>query len=123
MWRLWKNNRTKGELETENQDKVCKKPSVSEEVQQLVLNCYDCFGKSMLAKYGSITETTKALKLPKTTIERIIEKGGVKSMEDEKIKRKLDFRKNLIWHTVYGIYRKKLPQRWISFLQASRDFS
>ena len=120
IWRPWEDNRAKGESKAENQSKVSERPAVSREVLQFVLNCYDYFCKSVPAKYGAITETTKPLKLPKRTIERITERGGVKINGREKKQKKIQipkidsFFKNLIWQTIYDLYRKKLAQRWIS---------
>ena len=55
--RSWEKNSTKGEVKAKNQHKRCKKLTVSEEMQQLVLSCYDCFRKSIPRKYGPTTET------------------------------------------------------------------
>ena len=38
-------NGTEREVKAENRNKLYKKPAVSEEVQQLVFNCYDYFCK------------------------------------------------------------------------------
>lgn len=62
-------------------------------MQQLVLNCYDYFWKSVPVKYGTITETTKAFRLPKRIIERIIEKDGVKINGRGKNQKKIQFPK------------------------------
>ena len=66
---LWEANRTEWEVKAENQKKY-KKPAVSE-VQQLVLNCNDYFRKWIPNKYDATTETAKALKLPKGTIQML----------------------------------------------------
>ena len=49
IWRQREDSRIKEELKSENQGKVSKKLAVSEEVQQLILNCYNYFFKSMQA--------------------------------------------------------------------------
>ena len=61
IWRSWEGNRNEEELKAENQYKHYKKPAVSEDVQQLLSNCYDYFHKSIPRKYGTTTETIKPL--------------------------------------------------------------
>ena len=61
IWRSWEDNRNEEKVKAENQYKRFKKSAVSEEVQQLVSNCYDYFRKSVPRKYGTTTETTKPL--------------------------------------------------------------
>ena len=61
IWRSWEDNRNEEEVKAENQYKRYKKSAVSEEVQQLVSNCYDYFRKSVPRQYGTTTETTKPL--------------------------------------------------------------
>ena len=56
IWRPWKDNRTKGKVKAENQHKVYMNPAVSDEVQQLVLNCYNYFCKSIPKKQGALIE-------------------------------------------------------------------
>ena len=77
----------------EKHGKVSNKPAVSEEVQQLVLDCYDYFYKSISAKYDTITKITQELKLPRKTINRIFERGRVKISGNENILKKTQFSK------------------------------
>ena len=67
----------------------------------------------MPVKYCALTETTKALNLPKRTLEIIIEKGVIKTNGREKNQRKSQFSKiddlwkNLIRQVIYHFYRTK----------------
>ena len=66
----------------------------------------------MPEKYGAITETTKVLKLPKKTNERIIGRGGDRINGRGKNQKKIQFSKidkfwkNLIRQAIYEFYRK-----------------
>ena len=63
------------------------------------MNRYDYFLQINPEKNGVITETTKALKLPKRLLETIIERGKFKLMEEEEIKCKLSFLKQKTFGT------------------------
>ena len=85
-WHPWENSSTKTELKVENQDKGFKRSAT--------------IFKSIPQKDGGVTETTKALHLPKRAIEKVFERGKLNKRK-KKNQKKTQFSKiNEYWRNL-----------------------
>ena len=103
-------NLPESEAETEPFEKK-KVWAYSEEVQQLILNCYKYF--EVKAPSHPLKETCEALKISRTTIQRVVKRRKVrkanrKTNKSKKFSKIDSFMKDLIRRTVYEFYDERI---------------
>ena len=101
-------------------------------MQQAVLNVHEYLCKSKGRKHGAILETSKALKIHRHTVDKIVKRGSVEqSKRGQHLKGKPkfskidDFWKELILQTIYNFDKSKgaptLDTLLAKLIEISRD--